>query len=175
MELTQKQFIVAAMLIDGPAHGYQLEQRIQSEAMRRTVTIGFSSIYQILNTLEKRGYVRHTEAVANGKLQKRFALTDQGKALLAQSFVSAFTRVSAKDEEFLLALTGVAEIPLPALRALVQERIDNIQNVITALQQYRAEIDDNRETMIQLGYERRIAMLSCERDFLEKWLINQKE
>ncbi len=174
MRLTQKQFVVASLLLDGPAHAYEIEKRIQSEAIRRLVTIGFSSIYQILNKLEERGFVEHSEGIEKGKLIKRFSLTHEGKAVLASTFVSALTAVDIKDEEFLLALSRIAEIPGPALHTLIKERIDNIQNGIESLEQLKARLDPGKTVLIQLGYERRIAIFTGEKTFLRRWL-NDRE
>jgi len=71
--------IVLQFLSSQPMHGYQVITRI-----RKTfgVYFGPSTIYPLLNALEKKGYVKSEWNMSNERPRKVYKLTTQGQSLL---------------------------------------------------------------------------------------------
>lgn len=71
--------IVLQFLNSQPMHGYQVITRI-----RKTFGIYFgpSTIYPLLNALEKKGYVKSEWNMSNKRPQKVYKLTSEGQRLL---------------------------------------------------------------------------------------------
>jgi PadR family transcriptional regulator PadR len=71
--------IVLQFLSSQPMHGYQVITRI-----RKTfgVYFGPSTIYQLLNVLEKKGYVKSEWNMNNERPRKVYKLTTEGQSLL---------------------------------------------------------------------------------------------
>ena len=55
--MTNKELAILGLVAEGPGYGYQIEQVIEERGMRNWTEIGFSSIYYILNKLEKEGWL----------------------------------------------------------------------------------------------------------------------
>ncbi|MCD6432361.1 PadR family transcriptional regulator [Candidatus Bathyarchaeota archaeon] len=71
--------IVLQFLSTKPMHGYQIITRIRKNF---GVYFGPSTIYPLLNTLEKRGYVKSEWDMHNERPRKVYRLTTEGKGLL---------------------------------------------------------------------------------------------
>jgi len=71
--------IVLQFLSSQPMHGYQVITKI-----RRTfgVYFGPSTIYPLLNALEKKGYVKSEWDMSNERPRKVYKLTTEGQSLL---------------------------------------------------------------------------------------------
>jgi len=71
--------IVLQLLSTQPMHGYQIITRI-----RKTfgVYFGPSTIYPLLSTLEKKGYVKSEWDMSNERPRKVYKLTNEGQNLL---------------------------------------------------------------------------------------------
>ncbi len=71
--------IILQFLNGQPMHGYQIITRI-----RKTfgVYFGPSTIYPLLNTLEKKGYVKSEWNMSNERPRKEYNLTTDGQNLL---------------------------------------------------------------------------------------------
>lgn len=71
--------IVLQLLSASPMHGYQIISKI-----RRNFGIYFgpSTIYPLLNSLEKSGYVKSEWDMSHDRPRKVYTLTDEGKNLL---------------------------------------------------------------------------------------------
>jgi PadR family transcriptional regulator PadR len=71
--------IVLQFLHTQPMHGYQIITKIRKSF---GVYFGPSTIYPLLNTLEKKGYVKSEWNMNNQRPRKVYELTTQGQTLL---------------------------------------------------------------------------------------------
>jgi PadR family transcriptional regulator, regulatory protein PadR len=55
--LTQIEIVLLGLLYEGDRYGYEIEAVIEERKMRNWTKIGFSSIYNTLNNLEKKGWI----------------------------------------------------------------------------------------------------------------------
>jgi len=120
--------IVLQFLSSQPMHGYQIITRI-----RKTfgVYFGPSTIYPLLNALEKKGYVKSEWNMSNERPRKVYELTTEGQNLLN------FTEDSLK---FIcrkigtpgLPRGGLAEenTPLPPLRPHFLKKIEESKTLL---------------------------------------------
>ncbi|MFT4210904.1 MAG: PadR family transcriptional regulator [Microbacterium sp.] len=76
--------LVLAALLDGPAHGYELMDRLE-QSSGGTWRPSPGSVYPLLQMFEEKGYVR--SSAARGR--RRFALTDEGRAYADERGVEA--------------------------------------------------------------------------------------
>jgi len=95
--------VVLQFLSSQPMHGYQIITRI-----RKTfgVYFGPSTIYPLLNTLEKKGYVKSEWNMGNERPRKVYKLTTEGQNLLN------FTEDSLNFICRTIGTTGVSKIGL---------------------------------------------------------------
>jgi DNA-binding PadR family transcriptional regulator len=71
--------IVLSLIASKPLHGYAIILEVRR---RFGVYFGPSTIYPLLNSLEKHGLVKYEFSVANGKLRKVYHITHEGLARL---------------------------------------------------------------------------------------------
>lgn len=71
--------IILQFLNDEPMHGYQIITKIRKNF---GIYFGPSTIYPLLNTLEKKGYVSSTWDMSHDRPRKIYNLTSDGKSML---------------------------------------------------------------------------------------------
>jgi len=71
--------IILRYLEKESVHGYQLITKIRKDY---GIYFGPSTIYPLLNTLEKKGYLKSTWNMNEGRPRKEYALTAEGKYVL---------------------------------------------------------------------------------------------
>ena len=76
MVISLNEQLILGILTEGPQHGYHIEQVITERGMRQWSDIGFSSIYYILDKLEKKGLADSKSS--KGKEKKEYQITDKG-------------------------------------------------------------------------------------------------
>jgi hypothetical protein len=131
--MTNAELAILSLVAEAPRHGYELEQLIDSRGMRDWTEIGFSSIYYLLNKLEKQGLVASQLQTAEGKGPERkvFAATAQGRAAHQVASLAALSQPQKPPMPFLLGLASFPMLP-PAqvLASVIAYRDALVQNLI---------------------------------------------
>jgi DNA-binding PadR family transcriptional regulator len=129
--MTNAELAILGLVAEAPRHGYEMEQLIQQRGMRNWTEVGFSSIYYILDKLEKRGLIRsHSEpAAGRGPSRKVFAIQPEGQVAWRQATLDLLAG-PAQPSPFLLGLAGI-----PGIRP---------EEVVKALRQYRRTLIKRR-------------------------------
>ncbi len=169
--LTNAELAILSLVAEEPRHGYQIEQVIEQRGMRAWTEIGFSSIYFLLNKLEKTGLVtsRLEPAAGRGPARKVFAATPAGYQRLSQGVIEALSVPQPCFPSIQLGLANLPMIkPAEAIRALEQYR--------TGLDERIAQMIANRNAQRPLPYfveamfEYSLALVQAERNWVEKFL-----
>jgi len=71
---------VLSCLYERPMHPYEVSQTLRVRAKDQSIRLNFGSLYSVVESLEKRGFVVPTETVREGKRPERtiYAITDTG-------------------------------------------------------------------------------------------------
>jgi DNA-binding PadR family transcriptional regulator len=122
--MTDAELVILHLLAEKPRHGYEIEEVIEQRGMREWTAIGFSSIYYLLNKLEKAGMVEKRPGEAKrGPSRNVFSLTPAGYEALRQGTLASLARYQG---DYQTLLMGLANLPLlsrkEALSALVKHR-----------------------------------------------------
>ena len=85
-ELTPAKAAILGLVSEGEIHGYGINEIIEERGMRIWTAIGFSSIYAILQRLEKLGLIT-SRRDTTGKLpaRKLYRITSKGKTALQKA------------------------------------------------------------------------------------------
>src|ERR1700692_2284362 len=92
VERARLPLLLLSLLAERPMHGYEINQQIQARAIRQWANIGFSSIYQVLDTLVKEGFLQAEEVENPGQgasYRTVYTITDAGRERLEQLARSA--------------------------------------------------------------------------------------
>ncbi len=82
-EPTPAELAILEIVSEGETHGYGIEAVIKDREMRKWTAIGFSSIYAILQRLEKAGLVEgRSQVTGRLPIRKVYRITPGGRATL---------------------------------------------------------------------------------------------
>lgn len=116
--LTDADLLVLGLIAEMPRHGYELEQVIDDRGMREWTEIGFSSIYFVLNKLERQKLVKAGKT-SGVKARKRYSLTATGATALKAHSLKALAGFRAARSSVLLGMIHWPLLDKPvALHAL---------------------------------------------------------
>jgi DNA-binding PadR family transcriptional regulator len=135
---------VLVCLYERPMHPYEVAQTLRQRAKQESVRLNYGSLYAVVESLEKKGFIKATGTVREGKRPERtvYAITDDGSRemddwlteLIAvpgkeyPAFLTGLSFLPALDpDDALAALQGRAEalsVKLAALRGAVKKARD---------------------------------------------------
>lgn len=171
-DLTNAEYAVLGLLVERPSHGYDLEKIIQTRGMREWTELAFSSIYFILNRLEKRGLAESQRDPAK-RTRKIYSPTRSGRTAFQAATEKALAIPHPLYPSVLLGLSNWQTAPRGAGMKALRHRLDaliEIQMKVEAaangapvtlphvsamfdysLTQLRSEIEWLRRTVKNLG------------------------
>lgn len=178
-ELTNTEMAILGLAAEGPRHGYQIEQDIAMRGMREWTEIGFSSIYYILNKLEKSGWlvselVSGTAAEGRGGPARRvYRLTEAGLGVLREAVRARLARPRLRSGDFDLALANQPVLLPDETREAVRENRDylvqRVEFVRARLQAARAGAQP-APPHVEALFSRSLALMQAELDWLNDYL-----
>ncbi|MCP4415546.1 MAG: PadR family transcriptional regulator [Chloroflexi bacterium] len=167
--MTNAELAILSLIAEAPRHGYEIEQIIEARGMREWTEIGFSSIYYLLNKLEKSGLVESQRVPTQGRgsMRRVYQITGDGFGALIAATLAALTQPK---QSYPTILLGLANLPL-----LSQEQS------LTALQSYREGLADRLAHVaaqaeaqrplpdhVELLFDYSLMMLTAEKEWVEK-------
>lgn len=103
--MTHGETILLRLLARKDMYGYELNHIIDENRMRQWADIGFSSIYNSLNKLERHGYVgAYRAAESGGPARKVYRITDAGREALHEAVVVMLKEPRKVHDDFGVAL-----------------------------------------------------------------------
>lgn len=109
--MTDAELTLLGLVSEGPRYGYEIQQIIDDRGLREWMTIGFSSIYYILNKLERQGLLTsELRADSRGPARKVYAITDAGEGILHTAIIELLRQPRALGSGFELGLVNLAAL-----------------------------------------------------------------
>ena len=164
---------VLSCLYERPMHPYEVSQTLRTRAKDESIRLNFGSLYNVVESLEKRGCIVATETVREGKRPERtiYAITDAGKRELVD-WLSELVSVPVKEYLNFEAALSL----LPALTP--EDAAELLTTRCTALEVSLAKSRATRSNAVGMGLPRlfmledeyRERLMEAELDFTQHLL-----
>lgn len=152
-------------------HPYQIAQTLRSRAKEESVRLNYGSLYAVVASLEKQGFIRARAAARQGRRPERtvYEITDRG-AREANDWLLELIAVPAKEFPQLMAgLSFLAGLPPKEALTALRERVRALELRLTALRgvlQEAPQTGSPRLFGIEGQYE--VAVVAAELEFVTR-------
>jgi DNA-binding PadR family transcriptional regulator len=170
--MTNAELTILGLIAEESRHGYDIEQIIEKRGMRGWTEIGFSSIYYLLNKLEKDGMVSSQLQQLGGKgpARKVYSITADGKNALTAGALAAISTPRNGSKPFLLGLSNLPIIPpenlLPALNSYAAYLDESLKHL-----EERAEQQRPLAPFVEAMFDYSQVLIEAELNWLRKFIL----
>jgi len=121
--------LILWLLSESRLHGYRIKKILDDETLRFWFPVEYGSIYSVLRTLERRGYVKALAVEREGQrpARTRFEITSEGREHLRDLLRQAWLELPNPAEPFQLALAARSELQEEEVERLLAERRDALR------------------------------------------------
>jgi DNA-binding PadR family transcriptional regulator len=112
---------VLVCLYEKPMHPYEVAQTLRSRAKQESVRLNYGSLYAVVESLEKRGFIKATGTLREGKRPQRtiYEITDEGSLELTDWLTELLGTPTKEYPAFMAGLSFIPALdPDDALAAL---------------------------------------------------------
>ena len=141
--MTNAELTILGLIAEQSRHGYDIEHVIEARGMRAWTDIGFSSIYYLLNKLEKNGLItsRQQQPEGRGPARKVYSITEQGLAAYIEAALAALSTPQDGSSPFLLGLSSLPALPrdqaLSALKTYASRKGERLARMLESAETQR--------------------------------------
>ncbi|MBM3144584.1 MAG: PadR family transcriptional regulator [Chloroflexi bacterium] len=169
--MTNAELAILSLIAEKPRHGYEIEQIIEERGMRDWTEIGFSSIYYLLNKLEKsrliESQLQHPEG--RGPARKVYTITPQGWHTQVVESTEALANPGRGSVPFLLGLSNLPIIPkeqaLEALDAYADCLVERREHLLQRVAEQRP-----LPPFVEAMFDYSITLVEAELDWMRKFI-----
>lgn len=173
--ISETELTILHLLSERPRHGYEIEEVIEARGMREWTAIGFSSIYYLLNKLEKGSGGRDSlarswlEQGARGPARKVYGITRAGMAALKDGALEALSNPEGGSQSLLLGLANLPILePGEAINALKKQRQGLLQRQARILG--KAAEQAPIPHFVEALFDYSMSMIQARLDWLDKFI-----
>ena len=168
--------VVLGLITEGLQYGYEIEKEIKSRNIRLWTEIAFSSIYYVLNRLEKKGYITSSLQQVEGKPSRRvYAPTTEGWAVLKERLVQTLSTTQKVVQPFNLGIGFMSHLKPGVVVECLGKYLESIDMNIEYAKEGLARVErDRRPYFIKALYSRPLATLVAERAWVESFIVEIK-
>jgi DNA-binding PadR family transcriptional regulator len=164
--LTEGEIVVLGLLAERPRHGYDLEQTVRERGIREWTSLGFSSLYYLLEKLETKGLIR-LQKPAQQSTKRVFTITPDGEHACRQAVAALLSDLQPQHTAFLVALANsplLTDVEVRDHLALREQHITEKLAVLAVTLQRQQPVPDFVDQMFDYS----ISLLQAEREWLHK-------
>jgi DNA-binding PadR family transcriptional regulator len=166
--MTDAELAILSILTEGPSYDHDLNKIIDSRGLRRWTAIGASSMYYVLDKLEKQGLVQMTPE-ADGR--RRFYISPAGTGVLQTAVVDLLSTPHAHDKSFELGLVNLHVLRSSQVRSALQSREQDLVAQINKLRETLAEeLEQHTSYQAESLFSHRLRMMEAELVWLEEFI-----
>lgn len=124
-------------------HPYEVAQTLRVRAKHESVKLNYGSLYSVVDSLEKRGMIRATETVREGRRPERtvYEITDAGRREFDDWLTALLAQPAKEYLQFEAALSFIAGLSPEDAVAALQERCNVLQFWLTAMRAVLKEME----------------------------------
>ncbi|MCT4621302.1 MAG: PadR family transcriptional regulator [Marinisporobacter sp.] len=170
--MTEIEIVLLALLYDKDYYGYEVERIIEQRNMREWTNIGFSSIYNSFNKLEKKGliYSRYEKEYGSPK-RKVYFIKDETKEIIKKEIRKILSEYTSDASKFDIGMAFSYLISHEEFYVALIERKENlIKRRAFILKKYHQHPTANKRPHIKALFERPIVCIDAEKVWLENFI-----
>jgi DNA-binding PadR family transcriptional regulator len=162
---------VLVCLYEKPMHPYEVAQTLRQRAKQESVRLNYGSLYAVVDSLEKKGFVRATATVREGKRPERtvYEITDDGTREM-NDWMTELIGVPAKEyPAFMAGLSFLPSLPPDEALAALRSRKDALTVKLAAMRgAMQAALDAGLPRVFELEAEYEEQLLQTEMNFVTR-------
>ncbi len=167
--MTNAELAILSLVAEGPQHGYQIQQAIEARGVREWAAIGFSSVYYILNKLERDGLLTSQLMPGErGPSRKEYALTKAGRGVLQTSLADLLSTPADRGSGFVLGLANLHLLRPDQVRHALDAYESKLRSQIAEVNRQRSEhaADADRPLHVRALFDYTLRLLLAEVEWL---------
>lgn len=163
--MTDAELAILSLLAEGPSYDHDLNTAIDVRGLRRWTAIGYSSMYYVLEKLERQGLV---EVISEEYGHRLFKISSAGVGVLQTAVADLISTPHSYEKSFELGLANLHVLrPSQVHTALLNRR----QDIVMQIGKLRGERERAKAPFqVDALFDHNITMMEAELNWLDQFV-----
>ena len=168
--MTNAELAILSLVAESPRHGYEIEHVIEERGMRDWTEVGFSSIYYLLNKLERAALIKSQlqQSAGRGPARKVYSITLEGRHAHLEGSLEALGLPQSGSSSFLLGLSSFPALPRDHVLRALNEYIHRLNKRLSQMIQ-RRDSQSPIQPFVEAMFDYSYTMIQAELKWLDKF------
>jgi DNA-binding PadR family transcriptional regulator len=171
--MTDAELAILSIVAEGPIYGYDIQTIIAQRGLRAWTNIGVSSMYYVLEKLERQGLIESQETT-EGPARRQYRISPAGFGVLQTAVADLLSTPREYANGFELGLANLHVLRPSQIRtAFIAYRQELVTRLTQARERWHKFKDHNAPFNVDAMLGHHIAMLESElawiKEFIEQW------
>jgi DNA-binding PadR family transcriptional regulator len=173
--MTDAELAVLSIIAEGPIYGYDIQTVITQRGLRAWTNIGVSSMYYVLEKLERQGLIESKGAPhLEGAARRQYRITPAGFGVLQTAVADLLSTPREHANDFELGLANLHVLrPAQIRTAFITYRQELVSRLAQARERWRKLKENKPPFNVDAILGHHVALLEAEltwiKDFIEEW------
>jgi DNA-binding PadR family transcriptional regulator len=161
---------VLVSLYEKPMHPYEVAQTLRQRAKQESIRLNYGSLYAVVEGLEKRGLIKATGTVREGKRPERtvYDITDDGSVEMIDWLTDLISVPSKEYPAFMAGLSFLPALGPDEAQAALRSRAEALALKLAGFQgAMKAAHEAGLPRIFELEVEYEVALLKAELKFVK--------
>jgi len=175
IDISNSEAALLGLLSEQPMYPYQIEQQVKYRDMRSWTDLSMSSIYKLLQKLEKTSLIsRKDEVSTENRIQKIYTISEEGKKALQEKIQTILSEPEHKKWQIDIGTYNLNLIPKENIQAALTKYRQALQKTIQEYEALLKFLQDEECPNYRYGVaERPIFLLKGEIQWVDYFLKQQ--
>jgi DNA-binding PadR family transcriptional regulator len=164
---------VLVSLYEKPMHPYEVAQTLRARAKQDSVRLNYGSLYAVVESLEKKGFIKATGTLREGRRPQRtvYAITEEGSVEMTDWLTELLGTPTKEYPAFMAGLSFIAALSPEDAEAALRRRADALRlRVLTMRGAMKAALEAGLPRIFELEAEYEERLLTAELDYTKALL-----
>jgi DNA-binding PadR family transcriptional regulator len=172
--MTDAELAILSIVAEGPIYGYDIQTLVVQRGLRAWTNIGISSMYYVLEKLERQGLIEGIGQQAEGSARRQYRVTSAGFGVLQTSVADLISTPREYADGFELGLVNMDVLRPSQIRtAFITYRQELLSRLNQARERWHKLSEDQAPFNVDAMMSHHVAMLEAElewiKQFIEQW------
>lgn len=178
--MSDAELTILSLVAEGPRYGYEIQQIVDERGLREWLTIGFSSIYYILNKLEtQKMLTSYLRMEGRGPARKVYEITEAGRGVLQTAISDLLRQPRSLGTGLELGLANLSALKPRQIYKVLTAHCDELQRRVETVEKSweRHQAADTPEAAdhIRALFTHSIAVMRAELEWMQNFLTDWRE
>lgn len=171
--MTEAELAILSIVAEGPIYGHDIQTVIAQRGLRAWTAIGISSLYYVLDKLERQGLLQSSDTQrVESTARRQYRITSAGYGVLQTAVVDLLSTPREHANDFEVGLANLYVLRPSQIRMALTTYRQELASRLASTREHQEQLPTGRTPLhVAAIFDHHAAMLQAELDWIARFIV----